>query len=84
MRAFHPGKTYKMSQGWENNEPAPIEFLHGRLLDLFHQFRRSKTDDTKVEITGTDLNNLIAQAKKDTFDKYQKQNLQMPIPKSEM
>ena len=24
-----------MSNGWHNHEPAPIEFLHGKLQDLF-------------------------------------------------
>ena len=73
-----------MAQGWENHEPAPIEFLHGRLLELFHQFRKLKTDDSEVKINVTEFNNIIAAAKKDAFEKYPKQNLQMPIPKSEM
>lgn len=73
-----------MSKGWENVYPAPIEFFHAKLLDLFHEWRRSKTEDTTISINGTELNNLIAKAKIETYAKYSKQNLQEPIPKSEM
>jgi len=73
-----------MSTGWENFEPAPIEFMHGRMLDLFHAWRRSKTKSTKLEIDGTEFNMIIAQAKTDTYAKYPKQNLQKSISKSEM
>lgn len=52
-----------MSLGWENHEPAPIEFLHCRLMDLFHEWRRTKTDNTTVEIDGIAFNNIIAKSK---------------------
>ena len=73
-----------MSTGWENVEPAPIEFMHGRLMSLFHEWRRSQTENIAVEIDGNDLNNIIAKAKTETYAKYHKQNLQKTIPKSEM
>ena len=73
-----------MSYGWENYEPAPIEFLHGRLMDLFHEWRRTKTENTTVEINGNDLNNIIAKAKTETFAKYPKQKLQEAILKTDM
>ena len=73
-----------MSIGWENVEPAPIEFMHGRLMDLFHEWRKSFTEDTTIEIDGIALNNIIAQAKTETYAKYPKQNLQRNIPKIEM
>lgn len=73
-----------MSQGWENHEPAPIEFLHGRLIDLFHEWRRSVTTNTNVEINGIALNNIIAKAKTETYEKYKKLDLQKAIHKNEL
>lgn len=73
-----------MSNGWENHEPAPIEFLHGRMMDLFHEWRHTKTENTTVEINGNDLNEIIAKAKNETYAKYPKQNLRKAILKSEM
>lgn len=73
-----------MSQGWENHEPAPIEFLHGRLMDLFHEWRKTKTDNTTVEIDGIAFNNIIAKAKNETYAKYPKQKLQEAILKTEI
>ena len=59
-----------MSSGWENKEPAPLESMHGKLMDLFHEFRLSKGDSTVVKIDGAELNNIIAAAKRDTYEKY--------------
>lgn len=73
-----------MSQGWENYEPAPIEFLHGRLMDLFHEWRKTKTDNTTVEIDGMAFNNIIAKAKTETYAKYPKQKLKEAILKTEI
>ena len=73
-----------MSQGWENVEPAPIEFFHAKLLEKFHEWRRVKTENVVVEIDGVALNDLIAKAKLETYAKYSKQNLGNPIPKCEM
>ena len=73
-----------MSQGWENHEPAPIEFLHGRLMDLFHEWRKTKTYNTTVEIDGIAFNNIIAKAKNETYAKYPKQKLQEAILKTEI
>jgi hypothetical protein len=73
-----------MSYGWENHEPAPIEFMHGRLMDLFHEWRKTKTENTTVEITGVELNNIIAKAKLETYAKYPKQKLQEAILKTDM
>ncbi len=73
-----------MSLGWENHEPAPIEFLHGRMMDLFHEWRKTKTENTNVEINGNDLSKIIAKAKTETYEKYHKQNLKNPILKTEM
>ena len=73
-----------MSTGWENYEPAPIEFLHGRIMDLFHEWRESKTENTSVEIDGSDLSKIIAKAKLETYAKYSKQKLDKPILKTEI
>jgi hypothetical protein len=73
-----------MSYGWENHEPAPIEFLHGRLMDLFHDWRLTKTKDTTVEIDGIELGNIIAKAKTETYAKYSRLKLDEPVLKSEL
>ena len=75
-----------MSQGWENYEPAPLEFFHGRLMDAFHEWRIAKfnKDELSPKISGNDLNNLIAKAKTDTYKKYPKHITQKAILKSEM
>jgi hypothetical protein len=28
--------------GWENHEPAPMEFFHSRLMEYFHEYRKSR------------------------------------------
>ncbi len=53
-----------------NQEPNPIEDLHGRLMELFHEYRLSKTQDLKVEIDGQEFNKIIAQAKTDIYKKF--------------
>lgn len=73
-----------MSQGWENHEPAPIEFLHGRMMDLFHEWRKTKTENTTVEIDGIAFNNIIAKAKTLTYEKYEKLDLKKAILKTDL
>lgn len=71
-----------MITGWENHEPSPIEFMHGILLDEFHKWRITKTENTTVEIDGTEFNRIIAQAKKATYDKYKVLGLDKAVLKS--
>lgn len=59
-----------MSNGWEKFKPAPIEFLHGKMLELFHHFRKEKTDGLSVEIDGTEFTKIIANAKMLTYAEY--------------
>ena len=73
-----------MSLGWENHEPAPIEFLHGRMMDLFHEWRKTKTENTTVEINGNDFSKIIAKAKMETYEKYHKLNLKNAVLKTDM
>lgn len=75
-----------MSYGWENHEPAPLEYFHGRIMDLFHEMRRDRVgqENINVSINGSDLGNLIASAKRQTYQKYPKQVSPDAIPKSEM
>ena len=73
-----------MSEGWENHEPAPIEFLHGRLLELFHEWRKKQGEDISVKIDGKVFNDLIAKAKTETYAKYPKQKLRENILKTDM
>lgn len=69
-----------MSYGWENNEPAPMEYFHGKLMDLFHEWRKFNHGS----ISGIDFNNLIVKAKVDTYVKYPKQVNADAIHKDEM
>lgn len=63
-----------MSYGWENHEPAPLEFFHSKLFDLFHEFRVDKVGtETTVPINGIELGNIIAKSKMATYAKYPKQ-----------
>lgn len=73
-----------MANGWELHEPAPMEFFHGRLLDYFHEWRKTKTEDINVTINGGELNNIIAKAKIETYNKYPKQRLRDIILKTDM
>jgi hypothetical protein len=73
-----------MDNSWDNYESAPLEFFHGRLIDLFHEFRQSTGQTTQSIMNGSDLNNIIAKAKIETYKKYPKQVSNQAIPKSEI
>lgn len=73
-----------MSTGWENHEAAPIEFMHGKMMDLFYELRLSKTKSTTFEIDATEINNIIAKAKTETYAKYPKQVSSKAILKTEL
>mgnify|MGYP005751799049 FL=1 len=73
-----------MDNSWENLEPAPIEFMHGRMMELFHEWRRARTSDTQVSMNGTDFGNIIAKAKMETYEKYKALDLGKAIPKSKL
>jgi hypothetical protein len=75
-----------MSYGWENHEPAPLEYFHGKLMDYFHELRCSKVDQHEryVSVDGIEINNIIAKAKIETYKKYPKQVSNNPILKSEL
>jgi len=71
-----------MSIGWENHEPSPIEFMHGRLQDEFHKLRKTKTESTTVEIDGMEFNRIVVEAKKATYEKYKVLGLDKAVLKS--
>lgn len=75
-----------MSYGWENHEPAPLEFFHGRLFNAFHELRLQKgdNDDKTLTLNGIEFTNLIAKAKKETYAKYPKQVSPDAILKSDL
>lgn len=75
-----------MSEGWENHEPAPLEFFHGKLMDTFHELRLKKGDnpDKTLTLDGIEFGNLIAKIKMETYKKYPKQVSQKAIPKAEI
>ncbi len=75
-----------MSTGWENHEAAPIEFLHSRVLEHFHEFRKNKVgnDVIKVEMDGSELSRIITKAKTETYAKYPKQVSSDAILKSNL
>ena len=75
-------KKNKMDHSWDNLEPSPIEFFHGLLMDKFHEFRRKRTENITVEINGMELNQIIADCKRETYKKYEVLNLKNAIPKS--
>ena len=72
-------------KSWANYEPAPIEFLHSRLMALFHEYRKEHgTTGFRVFMDGSDFTNLIAKAKTETYEKYEKLNLKRVIHKTEL
>ena len=71
-----------MSTGWENHEPSPIEFMHGKLMDEFHRWRTAKTDNTSVEIDGRAFAEIVVKAKKQTYAKYKAMGLDKSVLKS--
>jgi hypothetical protein len=71
-----------MSTGWENHEPSPIEFMHGRLMDEFHKWRKERTESTEVEINGIEFSKIVVAAKISTYEKYKVLELDKPILKS--
>lgn len=75
-----------MSTGWDKYEPAPLEFLHGRVMNLFHEWRKENFQDGQitVPISGQVLSRIIGQAKVETYKKYPKQNLSEAILKTDM
>jgi hypothetical protein len=75
-----------MSTGWDGWNPAPIEFLHGKMMEAFHKIRKSKGDSLSMEMNGIDFNNLIAESKMLTYEEYPSERLarRKPRPLSEL
>ena len=57
-----------MSKEWENHEPSPIEFMHGRLMDEFHKWRIARTESINVKINGMEFNRITCAAKPNTYN----------------
>lgn len=76
----------ELAESWKNHEPAPIEFFHGKIMDAFHELRRSKGDNAEHSITmnGLEMNNLIARIKTETYKKYPNHVSNQAIPKTEL
>lgn len=75
-----------MSEGWENHEPAPLEFFHGKLMDAFHELRLKKGDnpDKTLTIGGIEFGNMIAKIKMEVYAKYPKQVSREAILKTDL
>jgi hypothetical protein len=75
-----------MSTGWENHEPAPLEYFHGKLMDAFHELRNKKGDNPAKTLTldGSEMNNLIAKIKVESYKKYPKQVSSVAILKTDI
>lgn len=75
-----------MSEGWENHEPAPLEFFHGKLMDAFHELRLKKGDnpDKTLTLGGIEFGNMIAKIKMEVYAKYPKQVSREAILKTEL
>lgn len=75
-----------MSSGWENFEPAPLEYFHGKLMDAFHQLRLQKGDNPEKTLIlgGGEMNTLIAKIKVETYEKYPNAISQKAIPKDKV
>lgn len=68
-----------MSNWRKDIEASPIEFLHGELIEEFHRWRKSKTESTSVLIDGIAFTNIIATAKRTTYEKYKSLGLKNAV-----
>jgi hypothetical protein len=75
-----------MSTGWENHEPAPLEYFHGKLMDAFHALRQQKGDNPEktLTLTGIEFSDMIAKIKIETYRRYPHDVSNKPIPKNKM
>ena len=73
-----------MSTGWELHEPSPIEFMHGRLMDEFHKWRKQRTDNITIEIDGNEFAKIVVAAKLATYEKYNALGLDKPVLKTRL
>lgn len=73
-----------MNDSWKDYEPSPIEFMHGKLMDEFHKWRKERTWSIEVEINGSEFAKIVVAAKLATCEKYKKLGLDKPVLKSEL
>jgi hypothetical protein len=73
-----------MNNEWKDLEPAPLEFFHGLLMDEFHKWRRTQTEEATVQFNGMILGNLIAKCKLATYEKYKNLHLEKAVEKSRL
>lgn len=78
------GNNQSLEESWEGKEPAPLEFFHGELMEEFHKWRLSKTENTTVEINGLEFSKIVAAAKNTTYAKYPKQVNRNAVLKTDM
>lgn len=73
-----------MDNSWDNYEPAPFEYFHSQIMEEWHNVRKSLVgDDTSLVVNGIDISNIVAAAKRKTYDKYKHLNLDKAIPKNQ-
>ena len=73
-----------MDNSWENHEPSPIEFMHGRLMDEFHKWRKERSNEIIVPIDGSEFGKIVVAAKLATYEKYKALNLDRAVLTSEL
>ncbi len=73
-----------MDNSWKNHEPSPIEFMHGRLMDEFHKWRKERTDEIIVPIDGSEFGKIVVAAKLATYEKYKVLGLNKAVLKSDL
>ena len=51
----------------------PVDFMHGKLLELFHEFRKTEAPSkVRVEMSGLTFNKIVTEAKNLTIEEYSK------------
>lgn len=74
-----------MDSSWKDHEPSPIEFMHGRMIDLFHEYRKQNgISDLKVLMGGSEIAELARKARLEVYEKYKKLNLDKAVLKSSL
>lgn len=73
-----------MNKEWEQFEASPIEAFHAKLMDEFHELRKTRGTNIVCVLDGKDLNEIIVKAKKYIYDKYKALELDQPVHTTEL
>jgi len=79
-------KKFMEEKSWENLAPAPLDFFHHRMWELWHQERArrhgsSQGAPTEMTVSFRDIGDMIVRAKMDTYAEYPNSVSDKAVPK---